>query len=130
MKTQKNGISAVLPPNLNPLVNPADLDVHPLVDAVRRMDGDCLRIHVLEVSPTAEDRAYRHHEESNHAQQDDFRGLSQLTHSEAPLLRLSRLASEMYPSLTFCRPRNPQRAPLLRSGSLPPSTRYGVCCSK
>jgi hypothetical protein len=76
----ENRILAILPADLNPLVDPADSDVHALVDAVRGVDGDLFGSHLLPVSPKDEKQAHHNHQEPHQAQQDNFRDLQDSTH--------------------------------------------------
>ena len=55
MKTEENRIVPILPTNLNPLIDAADLHKHGLFDTVRIMDGKLLGCYTLPVRPEYED---------------------------------------------------------------------------
>ncbi len=75
MKAEKNRIVAVLAANLNPLVDPADLDVHSLVDAVGGVNSNRSGSRTLSVKPQGENRPDQDQEENHEKQKDELRGL-------------------------------------------------------
>src|SRR5215469_13908456 len=64
VKTEENRIVPILPTNLNPLIDAADLHIHGLFDTVRTMDGKALGCYTLPVRPEHQDSC-----ESNQKQQ-------------------------------------------------------------
>jgi hypothetical protein len=75
VQTEKDRIVAILAANLNPLVNSAYLDVHPLLNAVGRTNGHRFRICVLQVGAKREAYADEEGGDRQQAQQNQFHGL-------------------------------------------------------
>jgi hypothetical protein len=73
VKAQKKRIIVVLPANLDPLIDPVDLDIHALVDAVGRMYSNRPRSHMLPVNPQGEKRPDRDKEERDDGQDEELR---------------------------------------------------------
>jgi hypothetical protein len=55
VKTEEDRIVPILPTNLNPLIDAADLHIHGLLDTVRSMDGKLLGCYTLSMRPEHED---------------------------------------------------------------------------
>src|SRR5215469_7373012 len=74
VKTEENRIVPILPTNLNPLIDAADLYIHGLFDTVRSMDGKLLGCYTLPVGPEHEDPYDSNQKQQRQVDNDVFGG--------------------------------------------------------